>query len=122
MVQIARSDKAFTLLEVMVSMVIMFIVFLALLAAMSVYTKQNVANVIGDEAIKIAQECVERLRNGQMCPAFITRDFRGISITFTVNSPNPATFASGNNDVTITVSYNYANKTHQYQLNTVIYK
>ena len=126
-------NNAFTLVEVLVSMVIMAIIFLALLQSITIYMRENLANSIRDEAVKVAQECAESLRNLEKCTSSsssnstitdtISRKFRSFTQNFTITYSNPDKFNSGTNNATITVSYEYPKgKSHIYQLQTVVYK
>jgi len=131
--QILGLNNAFTLVEVLVSMVIMAIIFLALLQSITIYMRENLANSIRDEAVKIAQECAESLRNLEKCTSSsssnttitgtISRNFRSFTQDFIITYSNPDKFSSGTNNATITVSYEYPKgKNHIYQLQTVVYK
>lgn len=130
---VIHNNKAFTLVEVLVSMVIMAIIFLGLLQSMTIYMRENLANSMRDEAVKIAQECAESLRNFKRCTSSssvnntitgtISRNFRSFTQNFTITYSNPDQFSSGTNNATITVSYEYPRgKNHTYQLQTVVYK
>ncbi len=95
--------------------------------------RENLANSIRDEAVKIAQECAESLRNLEKCTSSsssnttitgtISRNFRSFTQDFIITYSNPDKFSSGTNNATITVSYEYPKgKNHIYQLQTVVYK
>jgi len=126
-------NNAFTLVEVLVSMVIMAIIFLALLQSITIYMRENLANSMRDEAVKIAQECAESLRNLEKCTSSgssdttitdtISRNFRSFTQDFIITYSNPNKFSSGTNNATIIVNYEYPQgKNHTYQLQTVVYK
>ncbi len=92
---------------------------------MAVYERINIDNTIRDEATKIAQECLEDLRNGVNCENNVIRKFRNFSISFVISSPDVTNFNSKTtNPVSIVVSYKYpsSNKNQSITLNTVIYK
>ena len=125
--------KAFTLIEVLVSMVFLLVAFLGLLQAMVIYTRHNLKTSIRYEAVKIAQECVERLRNGLKCTSStsssdpitdtVQRQFRNFTQTFNITYPNPDNFQSGTNNVTVIIDYEYPQgESHTYTLNTVVYR
>ena len=126
-------NNAFTLVEVLVSMVIMAIIFLALLQSITIYMRENLANSMRDEAVKIAQECAESLRNLEKCTSSgssdttitdtISRNFRSFTQDFIITYSNPDKFSSGTTHATIIVNYEYPQgKNHTYQLQTVVYK
>ena len=119
---VTSNNKGFTIIELLVSILIMSIMFLALLHSLTIYMKYNMLNTLRNEAVKIAQGCAEQIRTGQSCSSSITKNFRKFSISYNISAPNPATFSSGTNDVTITVRYNYGNKNHSYVIRTVVYK
>ena len=118
----ASSNRGFTLVELLVSMLIMSIMFLALLHSLTIYMRHNMLNTLRNEAIKIAQGCAEQIRTGQSCPNTVTKNYRNFSVTFNISAPDPNSFSSGANSVTITVSYTYAKKNYSYILRTVAYK
>ena len=118
----SSNNRGFTLVELLISILIMAVMFIALLHSLTMYMQYNMLNTLRDEAVKIAQGCAEQIRTGQSCSASTTKNFRKFSITYNITAPNPATFSSGTNNTTITVSYSYAGKNYSYTLRTVIYK
>ncbi|MBW1975893.1 MAG: prepilin-type N-terminal cleavage/methylation domain-containing protein [Deltaproteobacteria bacterium] len=115
-------DKGFTLIELMVSIVILLIVILSVMYSLSLYARHNMRNALRREAVRIAQECVERLRVGESCDSTVTKKVRSAFYQFQVNAPNPSTLSAGTNSVNVAVSYNFRNKQYNYTINTVIYK
>ncbi len=116
------NKKGFTIVELLISILIMSVVFLALLHSMTIYMKYNMLTNLRNEAIKIAQDCAERLRVGQSCPDSVIRNFRKFSITFNITAPDPATFNSGANDVIVQVTYDYSGRSYSYNVRTTIYR
>lgn len=121
-----KNNKGFTLVEVLISMLILTIVLLMVVQSLALYMRQNVENLVRDEAVKIAQECVEDLRNGIDCNSNETRNFRNFSVTFNITAPSVSSFtSSGNYQVQISVNYTYppnSNSTKTYTINTVVHK
>lgn len=116
-------SKGFTLIELLISMVIVLIVFLALDKALILYTKINVLNALRNEAIVLAQSCVENLRSGVDCPDNYTFNYRNYTVDYTINAPKVSSFDNGTtNNVTVTVNYSYAGANFSYKIGTVIYK
>jgi len=124
---------AYTLVEVLVGLAIMMIVFLGIFQAISVYVNHNLSSAFRNEAVKIAHECAEKLRNLEFCTTtsslgdpltgYVVRTFRNVQKTFTIVYPNPLNFDAGqSNLVTIRVSYDYLGKNYLYQFTTVIYR
>ena len=117
-----NSNKGFTLVELMVSIVILLVAFISMMYALGLYARHNVRNTLRKEAVKIAQECAERLRLGNSCNSQVSRKIRAASYQFNISAPNPSSFSSGTNSVTISVNYNYKDKQYTYTINTVIYR
>ncbi len=127
------NKKAFTLVEVLVGMVIMIIVFLGTFQAITMYVNHNLAAAIRNEAVKIAQECSEKLKNYQFCTNtsssgdiitdHVIRKIRNVQKDFTIEYPNPFNFDDNQpNLVNIRVYYEYNGKQYVYQFSTVVYK
>lgn len=123
-----KFNKGFTLIEVLVSMLLLTVVLLTVVQTMATYVRYNINNLVRDEAVKIAQSCLENLRNGVDCESNTTKNFRNFSLTFNTTViifPNATSMTSGNNQVQIIVTYKYppnSNSTKTYTINTVIYK
>ncbi len=118
-----KGNKGFTLVEILVSILLLTIVLLGVLQSLAIYTRQNINNLIRDEAVKIGQECVENLRNGVDCSSNITRQFRDMYINFSITAPNATSLNNGNNQIQVSVTYSYPpNTNHTYTLNSVVYK
>jgi len=126
------NNKAFTLIEVLISMLIILVVLLGIFQGIALYVNHNLATLFRNEAVKIAQECAEKLRNLEFCTStasatdpvsgVIERDFRRLKKTFTVVYPNPANFDKEQpNLVTIQVFYDFRGKNYQYQFTTIVY-
>ncbi len=116
-------SKGFTLIELLISMVIILIVFLALDKALILYTKINVLNALRNEAITLAQSCVEDLRAGNDCPDNYTFVYRNYTVYYIINAPDVNSLDNGTADnVTVTVNYSYAGSNFSYKIDTVIYK
>ena len=116
-------SRGFTIIELLISMVIVLIVFLALDKALILYTKINVLNALRNEAIVLAQSCVEDLRVGENCPDNYTFNYRNYTVDYIINAPNIDSLDNGTtNDITVTVNYSYAGSNFLYKVETVIYK
>jgi len=103
-----RNRKGFTLVEVLVAMVIMAIILLGNMAALSLSYRRNLQNILRDEAVKVAQEEMERYRDSGACDAVVTRtrQIRNYQWTFTVNCGENS-LSGGITQVTIRVSWQY---------------
>ncbi|WP_025270379.1 type IV pilus modification PilV family protein [Hippea sp. KM1] len=118
-------DKGFSLIELLVAIVIVLVVFLALAHALIVYTQLNVLNALRNEAVKIAQSCVESMRVMQVCPSEDNITYRNHTVTYTIqaNPSDPNSFTKGGvSDLTVNVSYDYKGKHYTYTLQTKVYR
>ena len=135
MEQIVRLDNSnrngFTLIEVLISILLLLIISLALLQAMGYFVIKTTENNLRNEAIKIAQECAEKIRHLDQCipgatgnpvNGTITRKIGNANYNFNLIYTNPDSFDSGNNYVSIIVKYNYRGKDHSYNIVTTVYK
>jgi len=134
MEQIVKSDNkhhGFTLIEVLISILLLLIISLGLLGAMNYFITKTIENNLRNEAIKIAQECAEKLRHFNKCtsnatenPAHgnITRRVGNSVYTFEISYTNPDSFQHGNNQVAILVKYRYRGKEYTYVIRTTVFK
>ncbi len=123
----SRNSQGFTLIEVMVAMVILMVGMLALLNTAAVVIENNITNILRDEALTVAEEQLSALQNtsfdsvASSGPATVTRTFRGVQKTYTVNVT--VTTPAGSPDtkkVQINVTWPYKNKTLQHSITTVV--
>lgn len=121
---VIKEKKGFTLIEVLVSMLILTLVLLTLVQSLATYIRSNVNNLVRDEAVKIAQDCIENIRSGIECEDNATKKFRNFSLTFAIDS-NSTPLDSGNSQVQVIVTYKYppnSNSTKTYTINTVVHE
>jgi len=118
----AKPDKGYTLIEILVSILIMLIIILGLMQTMAVYISHNIKIALRNEAVKIAQSCLEDLRNGQNCPATLKRKVRNFNITFNIAAPDVGNLTSGVNQINVTVSYSYKGQNYTHTITSVIQK
>ena len=120
-----NKTNGFTLVEILVSILLLTVVLLGIVQSLAIYTRQNIRNIVRDEAVRIAQECMENLRNNYNCNSTVTKNFRNFSITYQISAPDVATFTSENNNVQVSVTYTYppsSSRTYTYTINSVVYK
>ena len=123
----ALKDKnGFTLLEALIAIALLVLMMLALWRSAAMIMNRNVENSLADEAVKIANEEIENLRNMPFSslshvPTSKTeiRKVRNFNQTFTVNEALNATSTSVY-VTTITVNWTYGGKPHSYSATTVI--
>ncbi len=129
MVVNALKDKnGFTLLEALIAITLLVLMMLALWRSAAMIMNRNVENSLADEAVKIANEEIENLRNmpfsslpSGTTSRTVTRRVRNFNQTFTVT--RALTAPSGSTSVyvtTITVNWTYGGKPHSYSATTVI--
>ena len=85
-----RNKKGMTLIEVMLALVILMVVSLALMQTALLGMRENLKNVMRDEAVNIADQRINELRNlpfhalfSAPAEAAISRSFRAANVTFT---------------------------------------
>jgi prepilin-type N-terminal cleavage/methylation domain-containing protein len=89
-----KKNRGFTLVEVLVAIVILFISMMAVLHALGLSVEHNMKNIIMDEAVRIAEQRMNELRNEPitslasstpLTKISIVRGIRNTSITYTVD-------------------------------------
>lgn len=125
------NKKGLTLIEVMVALVILLIVFLAMMQTIAVAININVKNALRDEAVKIADERVNALKNlsfennanlnatggsfiNDVDPNtgtnIITRSFRNFDMPFT-STKRITDINADNKRIELTVTWTWRNET-----------
>ena len=122
-----RNNKGFTLIEMLCAMFILMIGMLALLNSIAVALNSNTGNILRDEAVRIAEQYMNELKSKPFDSlasenpetSTMTRDFRGISKSYSVSSQinDLSTDAKG---LIVTVSWTYKNSPGQHSINSVI--
>ena len=92
-------------MEVLVALVIMAIILLGNMAALSLSYRRNLQNILRDEAVKVAQEEMERYRDRGTCDASVSRQIRNYQWTFNVNCATNSLLAGRITELTVTVSW-----------------
>jgi Tfp pilus assembly protein PilV len=124
-----------TLVEVLVAMAIIFIIFLGMSSGGIVVLDQNIKNSQRDEAVSVAEEKMEEVRNIPFAAIandnqIVTRRIRGLNVAYnvvrTVANPNGSTPATDPNNrrVTINVTWNrienQQTKTYDHTVLTIV--
>lgn len=120
-----KDRKGFTLLEVLIAITLLALMVLALYHSAATIMIRNVENSIADEAVKIANEKIEDLRNTKFSTLSpgnstetITRHIRNFDQPFTViTGINIYDTAA---KVTVDVNWQYKGGNHTYRIETVI--
>ena len=108
-------------------MFILMIGMLALLNSIAVALNSNTGNILRDEAVRIAEQRMNEVKSRPFDTLTaanpenltITREFRGISKSYSVSSQinDLSTDAKG---LSVTVSWTYKNSPGQHSINSVI--
>lgn len=130
-----KDNDGMTLVEVLVAMAIIFIIFLGMSSGGIVVLDQNIKNSQRDEAVSVAEEKMEEVRNIPFAAIandnqIVTRRIRGLNVAYnvvrTVANPNGSTPATDPNNrrVTINVTWNrienQQTKTYDHTVLTIV--
>jgi len=116
--------EGFTLLEALIAITLLIFMMLALWRSAAMIMNRNVENSLADEAVKIANEEIERLRNSPFTfttgttTSTVTRQVRNFTQTFNISDAFVVWGTVAR--VTVTVSWTYGGKTHSRQVVTVV--
>lgn len=118
--------RGFTFIEVLIALVILMFGLLGTLAGFMSAIDYNLQNSIRNEAIQIAQEELESIRNtrydsvplGTQPAVAVTRQFRKSNQVFQVIQDVAS--QSNMRQVTITVQWTHRNKTYSYSAQTLL--
>ena len=118
--------RAFTLIEVLVAITLLVLMVLALYHSAAMIMSRNLENSLADEAVKIASEEIENLRNyttfsftDGSSTVTVTRKVRNFNQIFNVVRTF-VVYGGSAARTTVTVNWTYGGKSHSYQMVTVI--
>lgn len=127
-----KNNEGFTLVEVIVAMFVLLIGMLALLNTAAVVIDNNMLNVLRDEAIGVAEENMNTLRNtpfntlaqGPFSPASyyssnVTRTFKGISVNYTVTG-TISQMGADTLSLQVLVTWTHKGNTYQHSTSSVV--
>jgi prepilin-type N-terminal cleavage/methylation domain-containing protein len=130
------NKKGFTLVEVMIALVVTLVVFLALMQTALVGIDSNMRNILRDEAVSLAEQRMNELRNTVFTAVIdtngisnnpgnyvdetpIPRDFRNFSLNFTparrVDDLN-----TDNKQIDIRVTWAWKGETYTHSITTIL--
>ncbi len=118
------SRKGFTLVEVLVALVILSIAMLGVLDAMAIAMQQNVELYCRDEAVRIAEQDMNQVRNTLFTGIGnsnynVSRTYKQFQKTFTVQ--RTVTAYSGNSySVQVQVSYTINGRAHAHNATSIV--
>lgn len=127
-----RDERGMTLIEILISLTLLSIVSLALIQSALVAINVNIRNGLRDEAVSVAEQRMNELRNtpfsdpfmqvnspGGATEAAVTRKVRSVAIPFTIKRVVQQVNAD-NKLVTLTVTWFYKNVQYQHSVSTVL--
>ncbi len=111
-------NKGFSILELMIAVFIFSIAMLGLLSSVSHITVSNIENMLRNEAVKVSEQCISMVKDGQPLPASVTRTVGSISKDYTITQLDNTI---GNlRQVRITISWNHKGKAYQHTVTTLV--
>ncbi len=123
----SSNNRGFTLIEVMIAMIILMVGMMALLNTAAVVIQNNLANVLRDEALSVAEELMiyyknlpfDSLPSSSIPDITATRQVKGITTNYTVSTSitSPGT---DTRKVQITVSWTYRSTLFKHRLTSII--
>ncbi len=120
-----NKEKGFTIVEALVSLTILAIVLLGLLAGVLKSYELVVRNQIRDEAVKVAQEILEEIRDSNFnnlptSKSPLSRQVRNYTITFTPNISVVDLIQGQVKKVSVTINWSYKGKSYSYTAETLV--
>jgi type IV pilus assembly protein PilV len=137
-------NRGITLIEILISFVLVTVTSLALIQSALVAMNTNVKNELRNEAVKVAEQKMNDLRNtpfpapgftndltatpppGNVADAVVTRNIRGTSYDFTPLRTitdvdvDPVSLQVNLKQIYLTITWNYKNINYQYSVSTVV--
>lgn len=81
-VRSSKGSQGFSIIEILIALAILVMVMLALFEAATLYTKQNMSNILRDEAVRVTQDTLYNLR---------TQDYSAVTSSGTISASNDCT-------------------------------
>ena len=119
-----KRTQGFTLIELMVALVILSVSMIGILDAMVLTMQQNLENFSRDEAVRIAEQQMNTLRNTSFDLLAdgnqnLTRTYKQINRSFAVTwTITP--FSTISNSVQVQVNWTVNRKTHSHLITSII--
>lgn len=128
MLTIASADKrGFSQVEIMISLVLLLLVFLALAQTALVSIDSNMANVLRDDAVSIAEMKMNEARNvdfdtllAGITTETVNRDFRNITDFQFTSTRTVTDLNSSNKQIDITVTWNWKGNPYTHTITTIV--
>ena len=121
---VSQKNRGFTLIEVLVAICILVIGMLAVLSALVTTMEQNLNNLSMDEAVRIAEETMNGLRNSSFVTLMtgnsaVTRNFRNFTRTFNVVW-TVTNLSASSKTIQVVVSWTHKGITHQHSVTSIM--
>jgi len=123
-IAVNRKSRGFTLIEVLVAICILVIGMLAVLSALVTTMEQNLNNLSMDEAVRIAEQQMNQLRNTSFTGLTngnlpITRNFRNFTRTFNVVW-TVTNLSASSRTIQVVVSWTHKGILHQHNVTSIM--
>ncbi|MCX5798954.1 MAG: prepilin-type N-terminal cleavage/methylation domain-containing protein [Proteobacteria bacterium] len=124
MITAKQGNKGFTIIEVLIAIAILIISMLAVLNTLVIVTEHNLNNISRDEAIRIAEQKMNELRNTNFSSladgsSSVTRNIRNLAKTYniewTINN-----FSSNSKVLQVSVKWTYKGIEHQHSITSMV--
>ena len=130
---VRRDNRGMTLIEVLISLMLLAIVSLALIQSALLAINTNVRNELRDEAVSVAEQRLNELRNtpftgadladttstGPVTETDITRKIRSVSCNYTPKR-EVKLINSNTKQITLTVAWTYKGVSYNHSTSTVV--
>ena len=126
---VKQGNRGFTLVEVLVAIAFLTISMLAVLHALGLSVEHNMKNIVMDEAVRIAEQRMNELRNTPITSLTsstsstritITRQIRNKSFTYTVDWIVENLSADSRTIQVIVQWLDWTNKIHQHTATSIV--
>jgi prepilin-type N-terminal cleavage/methylation domain-containing protein len=123
-IAVNRKSRGFTLIEVLVAICILVIGMLAVLSALVTTMEQNLNNLSMDEAVRIAEQQMNQLRNTSFTGLTngnlpIARNFRNFTRTFNVVW-TVTNLSASSKTIQVVVSWTHKGILHQHSVTSIM--
>ena len=123
-IAVSQKNRGFTLIEVLVAICILVIGMLAVLSALVWTMEQNLNNLSMDEAVRIAEQQMNQLRNTSFTGLTngnlpIARNFRNFTRTFNVVW-TVTNLSASSKTIQVVVSWTHKGILHQHSVTSIM--
>jgi prepilin-type N-terminal cleavage/methylation domain-containing protein len=122
---VKQKNRGFTLVEVLVAIAFLTISMLAVLHALGLSVEHNMKNIIMDEAVRIAEQKMNELRNTPIASLTsstqspLLRTFRNVTISYNVNWI-VQNLSADSRTIQVLVQWRWKNIDHQHSATSIV--